>query len=775
MKGGGDCILRPSLGFATLQSTSKARLRLPFPDPAAGFRVDERDGLFMITPRKDKWDWTKDERTYRSIILDKDGYVKSTGFPKFHNAGEPSGMEDESRLVEDLKHGRPVWVGEKLDGCFPTDAKLNLWGGGTTSIGKVVKNKLNPVLVGINDQGELVPTQVTSWFDNGMKNTWMRIGVSTPNSVGVRASAGEYQNRMFVTPNHHIFRDGEYVAAEKIKVGDELVAHTTTFTELDLFFGGLLADGSICRNGDEYNYQECHGESQRQYVVEQKELFDQELGLVKHKDTRGGYANSTNVWLQTRNAKIFKDLRSQWYPNDIKTIPSDLSFMNDAVVAKWFMDAGCREHSPLQKDRATFHTNGFCKEDVERLAQYLRDTYDVNAVVSNAKGWIIRINYTNNAMQNFWKAIAPYVFPSMQYKLPEEHRDNFYSFPTPRFTSCQVISTVESVDYNVAWHGNNYGRTKARAFDIETETHNYMCNGILVHNSLAIRSVVNGEVMFRTRGSWDGGDFGVAMRGVAARKYPALLDPKVHPDGSLLFEFTSPREQFRVVLRYPEDDMTLLGAMDHSNLRQSDLQELQSLSEKHGLKMVETMEVPHSLGDLSKAVRDWEGREGVVVRCNDGQTFVKVKSQSYLALHRLRSHMNSKSLRALCDEHRVTSIPQYRKILEEKGGDWEIFQDSQPMVEAYIGARKASNARFAELDAIVTQKSLEYRGDRKRFATEWAPTLSSHEKPVAFLLLDGREAAAQDKLADSLVSQALERFDKEEEAKLQENPELIPN
>ena len=56
--------------------------------------------------------------------------------------------------------------------------------------------------------------------------------------------------------------------------------------------------------------------------------------------------------------------------------------------------------------------------------------------------------------------------------------------------------------------------------------------------SLIIRSVLSdGRILLRTRGSFDGAEYGVAAEAVAKAKYPALLDPTVFPQGSLLFEY----------------------------------------------------------------------------------------------------------------------------------------------------------------------------------------------------------------------------------------------
>lgn len=105
-------------GHETADTALEARVRLPLPSEEQGFNIVSRDGLSLIFPRKDMKrqgkDWQEDERPYRSVIVDEDGYVRSIGLPKFYNVGEHEG--DTERLAAALEAGREVWLTEKVDG-----------------------------------------------------------------------------------------------------------------------------------------------------------------------------------------------------------------------------------------------------------------------------------------------------------------------------------------------------------------------------------------------------------------------------------------------------------------------------------------------------------------------------------------------------------------------------------------------------------------------------------------------------------------------------------
>src|SRR5579859_3560198 len=117
----------------------------------AAFREREAQGLISARshPTHDLiiWNYTTqcqyqrawDEVTMqaRGLITRADGTIIGRSFPKFFNYGE---REIEIPL-------EPFKVTEKADGCFLENTPLNLWGGGTITIGEVVRNKLYPTLI----------------------------------------------------------------------------------------------------------------------------------------------------------------------------------------------------------------------------------------------------------------------------------------------------------------------------------------------------------------------------------------------------------------------------------------------------------------------------------------------------------------------------------------------------------------------------------------------------------------------------------------------------
>lgn len=144
--------------------------------------------------------------------------------------------------------------------------------------------------------------------------------------------------------------------------------------------------------------------------------------------------------------------------------------------------------------------------------------------------------------------------------------------------------------------------------------------------SLAIRSVVDNKVIFRTRGTLFGGDydengnepFGVKFNRVA-KKYQKLLDINWCADRSLLFEYVSPNN--KIVVKYDEEDLIFIGFVYH-NLTIGSWGETKLIAKEGNLKLVEVYELPKDPKKILKIIKDWDD-EGIVVRC--GQTMVKLK------------------------------------------------------------------------------------------------------------------------------------------------------
>lgn len=278
--------------------------------------------------------------------------------------------------------------------------------------------------------------------------------------------------------------------------------------------------------------------------------------------------------------------------------------------------------------------------------------------------------------------------------------------------------------------------------------------------SLCIRSVINGNVILRTRGTLYGGQasddgtpsYGDRFKKVVKEKYPILLDPLWMNDVTLLFEYVSPDN--RVVLSYKESDLVFIGGVYHKPLKLFQWSELKEIANENNLNLVKLHTLPNKPEDIIKEIQTWK-IEGVVARTNDDQTLVKIKSAFYLAHHRMKFQMNYSRLVDIVQTANIENEKNLLDVFKEFDYDWEVLEsvkeiykrikESQEKVEDWVlYARNRYKEILKDLPNHVSDKVY-----RKLFAAEVSRE-EKHIKSMIFLLYDNKEETLQLK-ARSLV------------------------
>lgn len=361
-------------------------------------------------------------------------------------------------------------VTEKLDGCHPYNAHVHLWDGGRMKIGEIVNQKLTPTLVGMDQDGNLVPSKVLDHYNNGRKSNWLDIYVER----SVISGGGNHSKRIRITDNHEVWT-GEWCEAKTLQSGDSLKFPVKAISDnaLRVIRDSLLGDGSLHSTGSNFAYSESHKADHGPYV----EYLQQSLGNVAKGELQkvtSGYG-SNMIRVNSIQNYLLTQLYHEWYPNGRKTIPNNLSWMDDASVAKWYMDDGSLSHHEGQRDRACFATNGFSKDEVDRLGARLTEMYGVSTTTYFSKGWTLRVNAgRDNSIANMWHKIAPWIVPCMRYKLPAQHQDTIQK----TYPIGGVIEQLEDLIVIDVQQSEYIGV----GYDIHTETENYVCQNAMVHN-----------------------------------------------------------------------------------------------------------------------------------------------------------------------------------------------------------------------------------------------------------------------------------------------------
>jgi RNA ligase len=664
--------------------------------------------------------WTPVTRQCRGLIAHAETEeVLARPLEKFFNHSEPDAPVIEA--------GDPVVVTDKLDGCFPRGTALNLWGGGTITIERVVQERLPVTLVGMDETGRLVPATVTDWHNNGRKERWLDIEVNC--RVSRQSGAGGHPNRLRVTVNHHIALNGEYRPACEIQPGDVLTTQSWAPDEnvLRLVRASLLGDGCVTpsqTNPSQAKYQESHSEKQEEYVAAlRKALGDT---VARRPDSVSGYG-SRLVWVGSREYRALGDLRREWYPDGVKRVPADLSWMDDFAVAKWLMDDGCRQHFAKQADRISFSTHSFPEEDIRRLGDRLAEMYGISyhLVQDSGRGFTLVINSgRKQQIRTLWAAIAQHVHPSMRYKLPEEFRDAPWTEPTPgRELAVAVPTEVLSVT-PVEPTKRNFP-SGCTGFDITTTTHNYLARGVLVHNSLGILYPTgDGGHAIATRGSFASVQAQHATE-LWQRRYADCFIPV--SNCTYLFEIVYPEN--RIVVDYGGmDDLVLLAVRDIP----SGMSFMPDTIVWPGPK---AQQFDYATFAEALAAPPRPGKEGLVVRRKHGEDRVKLKQEDYVYLHRIVTGMNER----VVWEHLGAGKPLNELIepLPDEFHDW-VRAVAARLIEAAKHVKQRAVNLFHD---IVEQLEREHGPEawaRKDFALQ-AIEHGKDLQPWLFHLLDGRD------------------------------------
>jgi recombination protein RecA len=364
-------------------------------------------------------------------------------------------------------------------GCFNYSARVVLADGTTEKIGKIVNQKL-PVEVLSYDAktGAMVPRRVVNWFNNGHTDEFLQVTVEKPMKNG--------RSQFGCTSNHLIRTPGGWVEAGKLKVGDR-VLEALPFYLSDFQWaalrGTLMGDGAIAttRSGRGARFRYTHCGAQTEYADWKASLFSN-LNSGRH------VREDQVVTYDFQPLPEFAEMRRSVYVEGKKVFDDDyLKTLTPLSLALWYMDDASFAIRSLGLQKRTEGLTGridICVEAMEegtrtRLVDYLADTWGIHVILKSVgatKKAVLR--FTNAETAKFQALIAPYVHPSMEYKLLPRFRGQFAVEPEFVPMSYQLVP-MPVTDVRVKPKTRSMNR-----FDIEVEgSHNYFVDGVMVHNS----------------------------------------------------------------------------------------------------------------------------------------------------------------------------------------------------------------------------------------------------------------------------------------------------
>src|SRR3984893_6247098 len=366
-------------------------------------------------------------------------------------------------------------------GCMSYGTRVTLADGTQEKIGKSVNERLDVEVLSYDPEtGRVVPRRIVNWFNNGAADEFLQFTVAK--------SGGNGRAQFAATENHLVRTPGGWRQAGELISGDRVIlAEPRQLSEqqTQLILGALMGDGNLSpntRGGSGTRFRMGHGAKQAAYL-------DWKVGLLGNiKCTR--YSNAKGaVFADVTPLPELAELHDAVYFGDGKKHLSweYLKALTPFALAVWYMDDGCftvrskgvQERTQGGSGRIEICVQAMSPGSRDRLTSYLRDTHglDVKVRTSGAREQAV-LQFTTAASEKFQKLVAPYVHPSMEYKLLERLRGQFDV--QPEFAASELrLVPARILDIHVKPPTRSMNR-----FDIEVEgSHNYFVDGVMVHNS----------------------------------------------------------------------------------------------------------------------------------------------------------------------------------------------------------------------------------------------------------------------------------------------------
>ena len=367
-------------------------------------------------------------------------------------------------------------------GCFSYSTPVVLADGTTEKIGKIVNQKLPVEVLSYDpDLGQMVPRKVVNWFDNGVTDSFLQVTVVKPGGNG-RAQLG-------VTANHLVRTPGGWREAGELMAGDRVMLaqpHRLGPQQWQLILGGLMGDGNLSPSripgslGTRYRM--GHGAAQHAYLDWKASLLGN-IGQSRRTNAKGA------AFVDLTPLPELAELRAAVYWGDgRKHLSYDyLKALTPLALAVWYMDdgsfsvraKGAQERTRDGRGRSEICVAAMSPGTQTRLLEHLAGAFDLHPTLGfrGARQMAV-LTFAKDETAKLHALVAPYIHPSMQHKLLECHRGQFGvepEFVQPTILPVPAMVTEVKVK----------PRTRSmHRFDIEVEgAHNYLADGVLVHNS----------------------------------------------------------------------------------------------------------------------------------------------------------------------------------------------------------------------------------------------------------------------------------------------------
>ncbi len=366
-------------------------------------------------------------------------------------------------------------------GCMTYGTKVSLADGTQEKIGKIVNQRLDVEVLSYDPEtSRVVPRKIVNWFNNGRAERFLQFTVAK--------SGGNGSAQFSATENHLIRTPGGWRPAAELTAGDRVVVmepKRLSDQQMQLILGSLMGDGNLSpntrgRSGTRFRL--GHGAKQAAYLDWKVSLLGN-IECTRTSNAKGAvFADFTPLpeLAEVHDAVYFGDGKKHLSWDYLKEL-------TPLALAVWYMDDGCftlRSKGVQERTQGGTGRIEICVEAMSpgsrtRLEQYLQDAHglDVKLHASGAAQKSV-LRFTMSASTKFQRLVAPFVHPSMEYKLLPRFRGQF-DVQAQFVAAERRLAPARILDVRIKPPTRSMNR-----FDIEVEGHhNYFVDGVMVHNS----------------------------------------------------------------------------------------------------------------------------------------------------------------------------------------------------------------------------------------------------------------------------------------------------
>lgn len=347
--------------------------------------------------------------------------------------------------------------------CLTGQTKVYLADGTYERIAKLVKDDFRGSVLCLTEEGDFTSAKVIAVHRTLRAGRQLFKVTTAFAKKNCRGATGP-----ILTEDHRVLTDQGWVEARWLNGRRIATGEYTLRNGDDIVVGMLLGDAGISRSRLNWS----HVLRNRDWTEFKAKWFEGVGVSVKTQKTMKGPQRRAATFA----SRYFARIAAQWYRKDGKQVPASIR-LTPRALAIWFMDDGCLVsfRSKGRKSRLEFATCGFNEASCRILVRELRAFGVESWALKVGKYWRVKVA-SGVATERLQELIAPWVVPSMQYKLLPKFQGRFQkSLYAPLATTTdfdEAIVTPVAATPSDHW-----------VFCLSVEKHqNFFTSAAVVHN-----------------------------------------------------------------------------------------------------------------------------------------------------------------------------------------------------------------------------------------------------------------------------------------------------